>query len=112
MTLRQKQSLFSFLLARLVIFAYENGYELTEGESYRPPEMAEIYAKRGTGIKDSLHTIKLAKDYNLFRDDKYLPSTESHKLLGEWWERQHTNCRWGGRWDDGNHYEFTENPWR
>jgi hypothetical protein len=40
MTLRQKQSIFIFLVARLIIFAYENGYEMTFGEAYRSPEEA------------------------------------------------------------------------
>lgn len=112
MTLRQKQSLFTFLTARLIIFANENGYELTYSETYRPPEMAEIYAHRGTGIKDSLHIKRLAVDFNLFKDGKYLDKSEDHKMLGEWWERQHELCRWGGRWKDGNHYELTEKAWR
>jgi hypothetical protein len=90
----------------------ENGYEFKFGEAFRPKEMADIYAKRGIGIKDSLHTKQLAIDILLFKDGKYLTSTESHRLFGEWWERQHDNCRWGGRWSDGNHYEFTEMPWR
>ena len=112
MTLRQKQSVFAFLVARLIIFANENGYELTFGEAKRPQEMADIYAKKGVGKKDSLHIKQLAIDLNLFKNGKYLSSTESHKELGEWWERQHDNCRWGGRFNDGNHYEFTERSWR
>lgn len=112
MTLRQKQSLFSFLLAKLVLYAYEMGFELTEGESYRTPEQAELNEKNGIGIKDSLHTKRLAKDYNLFKDGLWLTDSESHRILGDYWETLHPNCRWGGRWRDGNHYEFTEQPWR
>jgi len=105
MTLRQKQSIFAFLVARLIIFAKENGYEITLGHALRDPDST-------IGIKDSLKKKKLAIDLNLFKDGKYLTKTESHKLLGEWWERQHLHCRWGGRWEDGNHYEFTEKAWR
>ena len=112
MTLRQKQSIFIFLVARLIIFANENGYELTFGETYRTPEQADLNANNGIGIKNSLHTKRLAIDLNLFKNGKYLSTTESHKELGEWWERQHNNCRWGGRFNDGNHYEFTERAWR
>lgn len=112
MTLRQKQSLFVFLVARLIIFANENGYEFTFGEAYRTPEQAELNAKKGIGIKDSLHTQKLAIDLNLFKNGQYLSSTEAHRLMGEWWERQHSLCRWGGRWNDGNHYEITDKEWR
>lgn len=111
MTLRQSQSVFAYLVARLILFANENKYEVTFGEALRTPEMAEIYTKSGAGIKNSLHIKKLAIDLNLFKDGKYLPSTEAHRFLGEWWERQHSQCRWGGRWNDGNHYEFTEKEW-
>lgn len=112
MTLRQTQSVFITLVARLINFATEKEYELTFGEAYRPPETAAIYAKKGIGITNSLHTKKLAIDLNLFKNGKYLTSTESHRLLGEWWEKQHPLCRWGGRWNDGNHYEMTEKEWR
>ena len=112
MTLREKQSIFTYLVAKLIIFANDNGYELTFGETYRTPEQAALNAKKGIGIKNSLHTKRLAIDLNLFKDGKYLSSTESHKLLGEWWENQHQLCRWGGRFNDGNHYEMTEKEWR
>ena len=118
MTLRQRQSIFAFLTARLMIFMNENGYEFTYGEAYRSPEEAlrlyNLY-KAGKGpraTKNSLHTKKLAIDLNLFKDGKFLSSTESHRFFGEWWEKQHPNCRWGGRFNDGNHYEFTEMNWR
>jgi hypothetical protein len=107
MTLRQKQSLFARLVASLIFRAYELGYEVTLGETYRSPEEAARLAKLGKGIKDSLHTLKLAIDLNLFKDGHYLSSTESHRQLGEWWESQHELCTWGGRFGDGNHYSLT-----
>lgn len=112
MTLRQKQSIFTFLVARLIIHANGLGYELTFGETYRTPEQAALNAIKGIGISNSLHTKRLAIDINLFKKGKYLSDTESHRELGEWWERQHSHCRWGGRFNDGNHYEFTETSWR
>lgn len=108
MTLRQKQSIFAFLVARLLIFMNEAGYEFTFGDAYRSPEEAARLARLGVGIKNSLHTKRLAIDINLFKDGKYLSKTESHRLFGDWWEQQHINCRWGGRYGDGNHYEFLE----
>lgn len=86
----------------------ENGYEITLGELWRPEEMSAIYSKRGIGIKNSLHCKKLAIDINLFKNGKYLSSSKDHKIFGDWWENQHINCRWGGRYGDGNHYEFLE----
>lgn len=104
-SLRQKQSIFAFLVARLILFANENQYEVTFGRTYQDPEWK-------VGTKDSLHKKRLAVDLNLFKNGEYLKTTEAHRFLGEWWERQHMLCRWGGRWDDGNHYEMTERPWR
>lgn len=106
MTLREKQSLFVALVAELIRFAYAQGYELTFAEAYRSPEEAARLAKLGKGLKYSLHCDRLAIDLNLFRDGVYLSSTESHRPLGEWWEKQHPLCRWGGRFNDGNHYSL------
>mgnify|MGYP001615770652 CR=1 FL=1 len=109
MTLRQKQSIFVRLVARLIDLATDLGYELTFAEAYRSPEEAARLAKTGKGITASLHTQRLAIDLNLFKDGIYLSSTESHRLLGEWWEQQSTpeyTCAWGGRFNDGNHYSI------
>jgi hypothetical protein len=107
MTLRQKQSLFVKYVALLIIQAEEMGYELTFGNAYRSPEEAARMAREGKGIKNSLHSDRLAVDFNLFRDGQFLSSTEAHRPLGEWWEKQHPLARWGGRFNDGNHYSFT-----
>lgn len=103
MTLRQRQSLFVKKVALLILFAYEQGYELTFGDAYAT-----------TGHKqNSFHYQKLAIDLNLFKDGKYLTSTESHRPLGEFWES--LGGSWGGRFGDnkgkgadGNHYSFGE----
>jgi hypothetical protein len=105
-TLRQKQSLFAVLVAQLIQHATIEGYEVTFGDAYRSPEEAARLAKAGKGIATSLHTQRLAIDLNLFKGGIYLSSTEAHRPLGEWWERQHDLCRWGGRFRDGNHYSL------
>ena len=110
MTLRQKQSVFALLVARLIQKADAMGYEVTGGELYRSPEEAARLAKAGKGIAKSLHTSRLAIDLNLFKDGKYLSSTESHRPLGEWWESlgaaHGVTTAWGGSWGDGNHYSL------
>src|SRR3970040_2539809 len=109
MTLRQKQSIFAKLVAKLINFAYNEAYELTFGETYRSPEEALRLFNRGLGIKNSLHTQRLAIDLNLFKNGKYLTKTEDHRLLGEYWESLSTSeyeCTWGGRFSDGNHYSI------
>lgn len=109
LTLRQKQSAFVQLVALLIAEADRLGYALTFGEAYRSPEEAARLAKAGKGITTSLHTQRLAIDLNLFKDGVYLSSSEAHRPLGEWWERQSTaeyTCAWGGRFGDGNHYSL------
>ena len=99
-TLRQKQSLFALLIAKLMLRAYELGYELTCGDFWAT-----------TGHKaNSRHYIRLAADLNLFKDGRYLTATNDHSTLGDYWESLHPLCRWGGRFKDGNHYELTSVP--
>lgn len=109
MTLREKQSLFAAAVGLLIAQAYWDGYEITFGEAYRPPETAALYAEQGRGIKNSLHCSRLAVDLNLFRDGKYLTDTEDYRDLGEWWEELTPLARWGGNFSrpDGNHFSFT-----
>jgi hypothetical protein len=97
MSLRKKQSKFARMLADLLIFAYDNGYEVTLGDAWA----------RSGHKKNSNHYIRLAIDLNLFKDGVYLTSTEDHRLLGEYWES--IGGAWGGRFDDGNHYSLEHN---
>lgn len=110
MTLGQKQRLFTQLIAKLILWAYENGYELSLGDAYRDPRVfGEAGIQRGYGRSSSNHKVRLALDLNLFKDGKYLSSTEDHKALGEYWESLHELCSWGGHFNDGNHYSFEYN---
>jgi hypothetical protein len=106
MTLRQKQSLFAQLISQLLVYLHDSGYEMTFGEAYRSPEEALRLTALGKGIPNSLHIQKLALDINLFKNGKYLGTSDAHKPLGEYWESLHPKCRWGGRFGDGNHYEL------
>lgn len=103
-TLRQKQSRFASMVALLINKAHEMGYEVTLGEAYRSEWEAARLAKRGLGIKRSLHCDRLAIDINLFKDGVYLTSSEAHRPLGLWWES--IGGSWGGRFQDGNHYSL------
>lgn len=107
MTLRQKQSKFATLVPRLIDKAIEMGYEVTLGDAYRDPRVhGNMGVKMGYGHPKSNHKVRLAIDLNLFKDGKFLGTTEDHKQLGEWWEAQDPDCRWGGRFNDGNHYSL------
>jgi len=106
MTLLEKQRLFAKLFGELLVYIYSQGYECTLDWGYRPPEVAQYYADLGIGIRNSNHTKKLAEDVNLFKNGIWLRSSEDHRPIGEWWEKQNVLCRWGGRWGDGNHYSL------
>lgn len=83
---------------------------LTFGEAYRTPEQARINAGKGTGISNSLHTQRLAVDFNLFINGEYKTRTEDYRALGEFWES--IGGSWGGRFKsnpDGNHFSLEHN---
>lgn len=105
MSLSQKQRKFTRMVADLIIWAYDHGYELTLAEAYRPPETASLYARQGRGISRSLHGYRLAIDLNLFKNGAYMPETSAHQPLGEYWES--IGGTWGGRFGDGNHYSLS-----
>lgn len=110
MSLREKQSLFAINLARLIIFTYEKGFELSLGEAWRTPEQQRIYLRRGlTKTSHSRHMDRLAIDLNLFKNGKYLTATSDYQELGDYWKTLHPDNRWGGDFtslSDGNHFEM------
>ena len=111
LTLSEKQQTFTILLVHLIRWAYDQGYAITFGETYRPPETAAMYAKKGIGIKNSLHCRRLAADLMLFKNGKYLKKTEDYKPLGEHWESLGSpgaECVWGGRFNDGCHFSISD----
>lgn len=125
-----KQKLFFRLFIQWSNIVLAKGYEFTWGEAFRTDEQAEINAMGPTarlelvnfiknffsrladaiknngrikGIRVSAHGKRLAIDLNAFKDGKYLIHTEDWKEIGEIWESLHPDCRWGGRFGDGNH---------
>ena len=107
MSLGQLQRTFPPLVANLICKAYALGYEITFGDAYRDPRTNGIHGeKKGYSSAKSNHKLRLAIDLNLFRDGEYLTSTEDHRPLGEYWETLHPMARWGGRFNDGNHYSL------
>lgn len=96
MTLRQRQSKFVRMVALLISYATELGYELTFGDAW-----AKMGHKPG-----SFHYKRLAIDLNAFKDGRWLEDTKDHEPLGLFWES--LGGTWGGRWGDGNHYSLGE----
>jgi len=107
MSLRELQSKFAALMPFLISKAITLGYEVTLGDAYRDPRVhGAIGVKQGYGHARSAHKQRLAIDLNLFKGGVFMEGTEAHRELGEWWEKQHPLARWGGRFNDGNHYSF------
>lgn len=119
MILSERQQIFARNVARLILYMAESNYGCTFGEALRTQEMADLYAKQGKGIKNSLHLKRLAIDLNLFREGKYLTGGEHYKQFGQYWATLHPQNRYGGDWDkdgisgepgevDFNHFEMRE----
>ena len=100
MSLSGKQQEFTQAIGKLIEQAYLLGYGLTFGDAFRGPSVPY-------GHPQSCHRKRLAVDFNLFKDGKYLTETEDYLELGEYWESLHPYARWGGRFNDGNHFSFT-----
>jgi len=108
MSLRQKQSRFVFKVAELIIQAKDLGYQVTLGDGYRDPRLFKMTEPHPYSSPSSRHTMRLAVDLNLFVKRKcrwtYCEDTEDYTELGEYWES--LGGIWGGRFDDGNHFEW------
>ena len=117
MKLSEKQRKFSLMYAKLVLFAYARGMEVTMGEAFRTPEQQALHRKAGRSrVARSKHQDRLAVDLNLFIDGRYVRDKNKYRALGEKWEK--LGGRWGGRfgvkpedystkvgWDAG-HFEY------
>jgi hypothetical protein len=106
---REQQSRFARMAADLILHAIAMGYEVTLGDAYRDPRLHRAFGvKGGYGAAKSYHKLRLAIDINLFKDGKYLTSTEDHRALGTWWKAN--GGTWGGdfKTPDGNHYSLGE----
>ena len=109
MTLGDQQRKFTLMIAKLIEFAYAEGYELSFGDAYRDSRLHGAFGeKKAYGAAKSFHKTRLAVDFNLFKHGQYLAQTKDHEPLGEFWES--IGGTWGGRFKqaDGNHYSLGE----
>jgi len=102
-TLREKQSKFALMASRLIMKAFEMGYEVTFGHAYRCADCP-------VGHKRSLHKKRLAIDLNLFENGKYCRTHEAYQELGKWWKK--LGGSWGGDFDDPSHFSLEHNGMR
>jgi len=111
MSLRKEQSQFSRDFAEFIIWLYAEGYEVTDGEAWRPPEMQRIYVDTGRSkTMESLHLRRLAKDINIFKDGVLLSSKSELQFAGNKWESMSAANTWGGNWNsfkDCPHFQRT-----
>ena len=91
-----KQELFAQLISQHIVWLYDQGYKVRCGDFFA----------HDRHMPESNHYYKLAADLNLFKDGEYLIETEDHLVSGQKWETRHPLCRWGGHYNDGNHYEL------
>lgn len=109
MSLSRKQQRFTRCFAQLINYATAKGYDLTMGDVYRDPRVfGQHGTKKGYAAAESVHKLRLAGDLNVFIDDVYISdgNHEAYRDLGEEWERMDPDARWGGHFDDGNHFSF------
>jgi len=119
------------MIAELILWAYDNGYEVACGEFSRSDEQSFINSigfagrqrlaalveplfpvlaerilnnGRSGGIDNSLHRDRLAADLLLFRDGMYLTETADYEPMGQKWESM--GGTWGGHFKDGNHFSL------
>lgn len=106
--MRQKQSIFLKNISLLIIWAFENGMELTGGELWRTDEQHKWNLEKGLSkAKRSKHQDRLAMDLNLFIDGVYKTDRESYKPLAEQWKKIHPDNIAGYDWGwDANHFEM------
>jgi hypothetical protein len=93
-----KQKAFSFMVAILILKAYELGYEVVLDEG------TIVDKEHSRHMKNSLHHVCLAQDLALFKNKVYLTKTKDYTELGEFWES--LGGSWGGRFKDGNHFSL------
>jgi len=110
MTLGRKQEIFTEACCLLEAFARLKGFRVRRAWAYRD----KTTAKR-LGMLKSLHTFKLAQDYDLFLKGEWLKKSEDHAELGKFWkslsgkyEDANLEFVWGGSFSkpDGNHYSI------
>jgi hypothetical protein len=111
MSLNKKQARFTECLGELLTYATATGQYVILAEAYRTPEQAAIYAKQGKGIKNSVHTKKLAVDLFRYKDGSVTWDRDEYQKLGDYWKTLDPDARWGGdfRNRDAVHFSFTHN---
>jgi hypothetical protein len=107
MKLSEKQAVFTLAISKLITYAYDNGYELTFGDAYRDARLHGVMGiKKGYGAANSCHKIRLAVDFNIFKNGVFLTGNKAiaaHTELHEHWSTLGGSDMILG---DSNHYSL------
>ncbi len=111
MSLNEKQARFTRCVGMLIAYATRRNMGVILAEAFRTPEQAAIYAEQGKGIKNSVHTKKLAVDLFRYKDGTVSWDQADYKELGDYWKGLDDDARWGGdfRNRDAVHFSFEHN---
>ena len=118
MTLGDKQRLFAKLFAELVLWVYDQGYEVTYGEFYRSDEQAVINVLGPVGRQDLCSLLERNSATNLrFHDLSVAISNNTGsgilKTLHGLKIAADINLFLGGRYlSDSDAYQFAGNKWK
>ncbi|RLI44530.1 hypothetical protein DRO61_12055 [Candidatus Bathyarchaeota archaeon] len=123
--MRAEQSIFLHNVAKLILWAFEQGYELTGGELHRTEDQQQLYyygfsieetngnlyllqGEKKTKTLNSKHKNKLAVDLNLFINGKYITEGEKFAPLAAYWSKLDRRNESGSDWNyDHNHFQMT-----
>lgn len=108
MTLNEAQQEHTKAISELIAWTATQGFHLTWGEAFRTREQAQWDATNHVGIVNSVHCLRLAVDFMLFKDGVYLTDPEAYRFMGEYWKTLHPLARWGGDFKtvDADHFSF------
>jgi len=97
MTHGEKKSKFTEMVALLILFVKQQGYDI------------RFVKEHPNHMKSSLHFEGLAKDFEIRKNGVWLEDTKDYFFAGEFWESLHPLACWGGRFSnpDGCHFSMT-----
>jgi hypothetical protein len=102
MRLREKQSAFARAVGKLIVWIYEQGWEITFADFNRPDHLGHM--------PNSCHYIRLAADLNLFVDGQWMDhDCPEWQAIGRQWKMAGEFASWGGDFEsrDLNHISFS-----
>lgn len=113
MTLGEKRREFSYMLAQLIVWCVEQGYQVQIEEVKRSRAEAQANAASGAGIANSLHLDGLAGDLSILtKTGVLLASVDDYRPIGEKWKSMHPENAWGGDFHtrpDADHFSRSNN---